>query len=351
MDSSGHGSGVSAPALRTRAARTALVLAGALVLVVVMAAAGSMLGCAQTTPLSGSTGRPSQEVGSSPPGAIAYATAKVFARSIHPRAADTWGEIKAREFIFSTLQQYGYFPLLQEFISTQDGVRVHSGNVIAVKEGESAERLVIGAHYDSLPGSDGYTDNAVGIGLLLEMAARLRSRPTPHTLVFVAFGAEERGLFGSRHFVSVMPAAERGATLGMIDLDAIAGGDELYVFSRPHSAAWLRDDVLAAAQSMEMPLAATPVCPGMPDGTAQAVSDDIVFAAAGIPTAAVTATNWAAGRCDGSSQTGKHGRIWHTAKDTVRFTEENYPGRVQGQLSDLARLLEVVLTSELEKHP
>ncbi len=342
---------MSAEGLRLWAGRTAHVVAGALVLVVVPIAAASMMGCAQSTPSTESTGRPSQDVGSSPPGAIAYATAKVFARSVHPRAADTRGEIEAREFVFSTLQQSGYFPLLQEFISTRGGDRVHSGNIIAVKEGESAERLIVGAHYDSVPGSDGYTDNAVGIGLLLEVAAKLKAQPTPYTIVFVAFGAKEDGLFGSRHFMAAMPKVERDATLGMINLDGVAGGDDLYAYDRPYSAGWLRADVLAAAQVVGIPLRATPARAGTSPGTAALASDDAAFASADIPTAAVTATNWAAGEGDGRTQTAKHGRVWHTPKDTVRFIEKNYPGRVQGQLADLSRLLEVLLTSELEKRP
>ena len=57
------------------------------------------------------------------------------------RPADTWGEIHAREFITGAFQQYGYFPLLDEFIATSGGRRIHSANVIALKEGDSAERF------------------------------------------------------------------------------------------------------------------------------------------------------------------------------------------------------------------
>ncbi|HET6494114.1 MAG TPA: M28 family peptidase [Thermoleophilia bacterium] len=346
----GHRSRVMAAFSRTRGGRLALILAAGLVMVVALAATGSLTGCAQSTPTADSTDRPSQAVSSSPYGAVAQATAKVFARSVHPRAADTWGEIRAREFVYQTFQQYGYTPLLQEFIATSGRRRVHSANIIAVKEGKSAEQLVIGAHYDALAG-DGYTDNAAGIGLLIELAARLKARETPYTLVFVAFGAKERGQLGSRHFVSAMSGAERRATLGMIDLDGIAGGDESYVFSRSGSATWLRDDVLAAAQDMDIPLEETPARRDTPAGTADLVSDDVVFAAAGVPTATIMASNWAAGRRDGSTQTVAHRRIWDTPRDTVSFVEKNDPGRVREQLSDLSRLLEVILTSELEKHP
>ena len=42
-------------------------------------------------------------------------------KTVHPRAADTWGEIEAREFVFNAFQQYGYFPRTQEFISCYCG--------------------------------------------------------------------------------------------------------------------------------------------------------------------------------------------------------------------------------------
>jgi hypothetical protein len=335
---------------RARGVRLALILAVSLVAIVGLAAAGSLSGCATSAPSADSTDRPSQAVSSSPHGVIAQVTAKVFAESVHPRAADTWGEIRARELIYQTFQQYGYSPFLQEFISTSGGQKVHSGNIVAIKEGASAERIVIGAHYDALAG-DGYTDNAVGIGLLIEMAARLKSRKTPYTLVFVAFGAEERGQVGSRHFVGAMSGPERRATLGMIDLDGAAGGDKLYVFSRRGSATWLRDDILAVAQDLGLPLSETPARRDVPAGEATMISDDSAFAAAGVPTAAVVASNWDVGRRDGSTQTAGSGRIWHTPKDTVSFVEKNYQGRVRGQLSELSRLLEVLLTSELEKRP
>ena len=107
---------------------------------------------------------------------MATVLAKTFARTVHPRAADTWGEIRAREFVLNTFQQYGFFPRTQEFLASTPRGRVHSANIIAVKEGESAKRLVVGAHYDSAPLGEGYTDNATGVGLLLETAARLKSR-------------------------------------------------------------------------------------------------------------------------------------------------------------------------------
>ena len=216
--------------------------------------------------------------------------------------------------------------------------------------GESAKRLIVGAHYDSAPIGEGYSDNATGTGLLLETAARIKSQVTPYTIVFVAFGAEEKGLLGSRYYVRTMNALERRATIGMIDLDAVAGGAELSVTSRFGGPTWLRDDALSAAQSLGIPLGTSPPGKGRPAGVSMAPSDDEPFALADIATATFTATDWTADET-GLAATAEDGRLWHTRKDSVAYIDRTYPGRVRRQLADLSRLLETLLTSKLEKRP
>ncbi len=74
-------------------------------------------------------------------------------------------------------------------------------NVTAVVPGESREVVVVFAHLDSVwsPGAD---DNASGVAVVLELA-RVFSVDSPRlTYVFVAFGAEESGLWGSRAWVA-----------------------------------------------------------------------------------------------------------------------------------------------------
>lgn len=324
-----------------------MATAAILVLVIGLAAAGVFEGWGGRR---AKVGRPSAAVSSSPYGGVGAATAKVLARSVGARPADTWGEIHAREFIDSAFQQYGYFPLLQEFISRGDGRRVHSANIIALKEGESAERLVIAAHYDSVDVGQGYLDNATGVGLLLEVAARVKNLPTPYTLVFVAFGAEEDGQLGARHFLRAMDDVEREATIGMINLDAPAGGETLTVMTRLGGESWLRDVALSAAEEIGVPLYTSPEGPGRPAGTVRLPADDEPFAAAGVPTAVFSAISWEE---DGRRMTATaDGRpIWHTRRDTVAFVGAEFPGRVRTQLRQMAILLETLLTSRLEKQP
>ena len=334
-------------ALSTRGGQLAVAAAAVLVLVIGLAAAGAFDGCRSS---GGKTGRPSAAVSGSPYGGVAYATAKVLAQSVGARPADSWGEIHAREFITGAFQQYGYFPLLQEFIATSGGRRIHSGNIIAVKEGDSAQRLVVGAHYDSAAAGEGYTDNATGIGLLLEVAARIKKVPTPYTVVFVAFGAEEDGQLGSQYYLDTLSKVDRRATIGMIDLDAPAGGDELSVMSRFGGATWLRDDALAAADELGIKLVTSPKAPGRPAGTVVAPSDDVPFADRDIPTAVFSAVSWPASKGRKLAQTADGPSMWNTPRDSVGYVDKKFPGRVRDQLRSMSRLLETLLTSKLGRH-
>jgi hypothetical protein len=326
--------------ISTRGGRLAAILAVALAAAAVLAVTGTFSSCSR----GGTTGRPSQAVSATRPGDHAWVMSKTFARTTRARPADSWGEIRARAFIFDVFQQYGYYPRTQEFILDAGGRRVHSANIIAVKQGDSSQQLLVGAHYDSAAVGQGYADNASGIGLLLEMAARIKPKPTPYTLVFVAFGAEERGMLGSTYYVNTLPERELRSVLGMIDLDAVAGGERLFVSSHPDAAGWLRDDALTAAEQLGIPLETVPEQPPLAAGEADAPTDSRPFAQAGIATATFTSAD-----LGDPGRATLHERLWHTAADRVAYIEKTHPGRMRAQLHDLARVLEVLLTSTLEK--
>ncbi|MBK9290100.1 MAG: M20/M25/M40 family metallo-hydrolase [Bacteroidetes bacterium] len=102
---------------------------------------------------------------------------------------------------------------------------------------KSEEWLVIGAHYDHLgmggPGSGsrrpdtlavhfGADDNASGVAGMLWLAKHLTSQneKLKRNVMFVAFGAEELGLIGSRHFMRNLPVPKENI-VAMINLDMI----------------------------------------------------------------------------------------------------------------------------------
>lgn len=111
-------------------------------------------------------------------------------------------------------------------------------NVVAVLDGEGPlanETIVIGAHYDHLgfggAGSlapwttdihNGADDNASGTATLLEVAHRLATsgKKPQRRIVFIAFTGEEKGLYGSAHYVR-QPRFPLENTVAMFNLDMV----------------------------------------------------------------------------------------------------------------------------------
>ncbi len=126
---------------------------------------------------------------------------------------------------------------------------VKTYNVIGYIEGNDPmlknEFIVLGAHYDHLgmggPSSKsdkkntihfGADDNASGTAALLEIAEKLVSQKSKlkRSILFIAFGAEEHGLLGSKHFVnnSVVPISQIKL---MINMDMVGRlNDEKHVY-------------------------------------------------------------------------------------------------------------------------
>ncbi|MFY9253720.1 MAG: M20/M25/M40 family metallo-hydrolase [Fuerstiella sp.] len=111
-------------------------------------------------------------------------------------------------------------------------------NLIGVIEGEGElanETIVVGGHYDHL-GYGGYgsraqnrkgeihngaDDNATGTAAVMEMVRRVATGPKPkRRIVFICFSGEERGLLGSKYYVS-NPVFPLENTVAMLNYDMI----------------------------------------------------------------------------------------------------------------------------------
>ena len=110
------------------------------------------------------------------------------------------GNREAGEYIYETLESFGYEPEYQWFEPDDEH---RTANVIARLEGtEHPEAVYIySAHYDSVPNSPGADDNSTGTAVLLEMARVLADRDLPATIIFASLTAEEAGLLGAQEFV------------------------------------------------------------------------------------------------------------------------------------------------------
>ncbi|MCY4654243.1 MAG: M28 family peptidase [Dehalococcoidia bacterium] len=104
-----------------------------------------------------------------------------------------------------------------------------SRNVIAEKPGnsESGGIVIVGAHYDTTPDTQGANDNGSGLSVVMTIAEFTADTEYPFTLRFVLFGSEEIGLFGSRHYVDALSEDEIAGTLAMLNFDVPGSGDRL----------------------------------------------------------------------------------------------------------------------------
>lgn len=168
-------------------------------------------------------------------------------------------------------------------------------NVVGLLPGASPtlrdEYVIVGAHYDHLglggEGSlapdeqsvhNGADDNASGTAAVVEAARTLvEGRRPDRSILFMAFTGEERGLWGSAHFVRE-PTIDLGSVVAMLNLDMVGRvvNDEVTVFGVGTAAEW--DQVLDAANSS---LAAPLTLAKAPDGYGP--SDHSSFYGEGIP--------------------------------------------------------------------
>jgi len=122
------------------------------------------------------------------------------------------GDGRARAFIAEQFACLGLVPAgtdggyEQPFTDEGDATANILGYVRGTDPG--GDIIVIGAHHDHLGGGLlGANDNASGVVAMLAIAQAVQQRATRprRTILFAAFGAEERGMRGSDHFVANDP--------------------------------------------------------------------------------------------------------------------------------------------------
>ena len=127
-------------------------------------------------------------------------------------------------------------------------------NVICVLPGETQEVILVGAHTDKVDNfGDGVVDNWTGAVLLPSLLYSLSAQPRHHTLIFIGFSGEEKGLVGSRYYVDHLSSEQRGHIEGMVNFDSLGLGPTKVWAS--HADRALLDDLIATATSGHLPLA------------------------------------------------------------------------------------------------
>lgn len=134
----------------------------------------------------------------------------------------------AASYIESTLAGFGY-TVRQQMFST-DGNRVRNLEVTVRRAGpreRKPQTIVVGAHYDSAPGSPGANDNASGCAAVIELARKLMAMELAQDreIRLVLFVNEEPPYFKTAHMGSFMHARDlytRGEdVVAMLSLETI----------------------------------------------------------------------------------------------------------------------------------
>lgn len=112
-------------------------------------------------------------------------------------------------------------------------------NVVARLPGRRPDALLLAAHYDSPPESVGAADDALAVGVIVEVLRALASGgPRENTIVALLNGGEEAGLLGADGFLAHRWAA---SIRGFINLEAAGLTGEPILFQAGPGDRWLAD--------------------------------------------------------------------------------------------------------------
>jgi Zn-dependent M28 family amino/carboxypeptidase len=109
----------------------------------------------------------------------------------------TGGHFYVQQYIRQEMEQWGNVETYKFEVrgKTHQNFILNLPPYTSGKQG-SLPPILIGAHYDAVPGTPGADDNATGIAVLLEFARTFAAQAARYPLRLVAFDLEEYGLIG-----------------------------------------------------------------------------------------------------------------------------------------------------------
>lgn len=252
------------------------------------------------------------------------------------RATGTPGGARARAYVEGRLAALGLEVHRTPFRFNAPGAGQKEGaNVWTLIRGtEQPDKvIVVSAHYDHVGVRDGQVyngadDNASGTSAILAIAENLKRRPARHSVLIVAFDAEELGLFGSRTFMQSPPVPAANILLD-INMDMVARGDGAVLWvAGPRLYPALRPAVTAVAEAAAIDVRFgqdyEPRQPGRGRDALALRSDQAAFGIAGIPWVFFTA--------------GEHSDYHHPTDDADKVEGRFYTYAVAVAMNTLRRL-------------
>lgn len=135
---------------------------------------------------------------------------------------------RAAVYVSGRFNDAGYDDVVVHEFVVDDSLTkgVYRNLVVEVGGGARKDEIVlVGAHYDTAPGTPGANDNASGVAVLLSLAASFHGTKPVRTLRFVAFANEEPPFFdtpdmGSRRYAASLKT-RREHVVAMLSLETI----------------------------------------------------------------------------------------------------------------------------------
>ncbi len=302
-------------------------------------------------------------------GEIAEQQTRYIAGHFPGRMAGSPAELLTADYLMLQFKSWGYQSNIRQFTAryhyTQaDGQQTQQniiGNsVIAVHPGKESQQIIIMAHLDTrIPISDkernnnlgglslqGVDDNASGLGVMLELAQRLRNTPTRYSIRFIATSGKQLGTAGASSVLQRMSQEEQKNTLLVINLDSLIVGEKLTFINSAATPAAVqkmsRDKALALARQFAIPAAISSDI--LSSEESDFYREIALFDRVGIPVLSVSS-----GRVSKKqyrpqqravSKAFPEGTAHHqTTRDNIQYLDKWLPGKIKQRTRDSVRIM------------
>ncbi|MBR7110912.1 MAG: M20/M25/M40 family metallo-hydrolase [Clostridia bacterium] len=285
-----------------------------------------------------------------------YEIMKEFVTLYPHRESGTSGESDAGEYISNFFDNCGYTVHRQEFEYDISGgyyssAKIKDQNYVATLNSDSTKTVVIGAHYDNVFSSgegQGAYDNGSGVGIMLALAEKMKDKKLPFRVEFVAFGGEEKGLFGSKKYLDELSTSQRANILLYVNLDSILAGDKVYMYCDEvptlHEDYFVQvsRDIGATVETYpEYKEVAGVYSEGdkLPYTHAGLQSDNATFFNAGIMSVSFSSYSLEKDEFEQFNESTLHGNIMHTENDNLEVIELLYGDGAKQKMQDVYNLV------------
>ncbi|MHC0039426.1 M20/M25/M40 family metallo-hydrolase [Pseudoneobacillus sp. C159] len=172
-----------------------------------------------------------------------------FAVAPHPLGSKEHDRV--RDYLVQELKALGLSPEIQKATSLREPRAWVAGgtveNIVAKIDGtNSSKAVMLVAHYDSVPGGPGVSDDGAGVAAILETVRALKeNQPLKNDVIILLTDGEENGLLGAKAFVEAHPSVQ---DVGLV-LNFEARGNEgpAFMFETSDHNGWLVKEFVKAA--------------------------------------------------------------------------------------------------------